>query len=216
MGSAFLCAALGIVPTVRHADYLGVLAGGAARGQSRDLPRRQRREQGRRLAARAPRAVRERRRTDAQDSGGGSRHDPPEPRPPAFALRANAILAAPRLRATRPEPDPTAGGQIVQPAGRRDMARDRTRRGWRHPVRPRRPRLRLPRTRLLQPVRNRQRALPFGLPSSATFLFHDGPLSVWADMPRRAGSILWAETVCAAPRSSGDPSFPRTDPPGGG
>jgi antirestriction protein ArdC len=23
MGSAFLCAALGIVPTVRHADYLG-------------------------------------------------------------------------------------------------------------------------------------------------------------------------------------------------
>jgi antirestriction protein ArdC len=32
MGSAFLCAALGIVPTVRHADYLGVVAGGAARG----------------------------------------------------------------------------------------------------------------------------------------------------------------------------------------
>ena len=39
MGSAFLCAALGIVPTLQHADYIGSWRN-VARGQSRDLPRR--------------------------------------------------------------------------------------------------------------------------------------------------------------------------------
>jgi antirestriction protein ArdC len=50
MNAAFCCASLGIVPTVRHADYI-VRAGGAARGQSRHRPRRIPGQQGGGLAA---------------------------------------------------------------------------------------------------------------------------------------------------------------------
>ncbi len=55
MTGAFVCAALSIVPTVRHADYLGSLARGAARGQPRDHPRRERRLESGRLSARVSR-----------------------------------------------------------------------------------------------------------------------------------------------------------------
>ena len=54
--SAFVCAALSIVPTVRHADYLGSWLEVPARGQSRDHPRGQRGLESGRLSARVSRS----------------------------------------------------------------------------------------------------------------------------------------------------------------
>ena len=52
--SAFLCAHLGIVPQVRHADYLGQLAANPQIRQPRDLSRRQPGQQGERFHSRLP------------------------------------------------------------------------------------------------------------------------------------------------------------------
>ena len=64
--------------------------------------------------------------------------------------------------------------------------------------------------------------LPFGL-----FIEHDlafestTPLSVWADTARRAGSILWAETLLRRAAQGGltpgaDPDLPLSGEPDGG
>ena len=50
--------------------------------------------------------------------------------------------------------------------------------------------------------------LPYGL-----FIERDLPLSAWAQWSRRAGSILWAETLMRRAAQSGAvPASPRSDP----
>ena len=60
--------------------------------------------------------------------------------------------------------------------------------------------------------------LPFGLGIERDIGFESrSPLSVWADWSRRAGSILWAETLLRrAARSSPDPEISPPEPTDGG
>lgn len=60
--------------------------------------------------------------------------------------------------------------------------------------------------------------LPFGLFIERDLSFESTtPLSVWADTARRAGSILWAETLLRrAARARADPDLPPSGEPDGG
>lgn len=71
MTSAFVCAALGIEPSVRHADYLRFVAGDPARGQPRHRAGRKCRLKGRRLPPRSH--GRKRRRPTGPGRPGGLR-----------------------------------------------------------------------------------------------------------------------------------------------
>ena len=60
--------------------------------------------------------------------------------------------------------------------------------------------------------------LPFGLFIERDLAFESTtPLSVWADTARRAGSILWAETLLRrAAQAGADPDLPPSGEPDGG
>jgi hypothetical protein len=197
MGSAFLCAALGI-----DADHpprrLSRPLAGVLREDLRDLPRRQRGDQGRRLAASAPRAPPARRPIGCwraiarrRSAKGGSRHDPPDPRASRRVARQRRSSSG-RAGGRSARAGPRARRQIVQSARRRRGSRP----NWTRtatPVRASRPWLRLPRAWLVQPVRNRERPrLPLGLGSSAT------PAS-----PARSRCRVWAESRAAPARFPG-------------
>ena len=123
MNAAFCCASLGIVPTVRHADYIGSWLE-VLREDNRAIVR---------AASQASKAAdwllgflpARRPRSRARDRPEGGM---------ILLTRTCASACSPTAASATSDHIPVV--EVLQPARRRRLARHRTGRGWRHPVRP--------------------------------------------------------------------------------